>query len=211
MAKQEIPMSDEVNPYAAPLAESESLEGSDISLAGAEEIRRRHLKHEASVRSIGTLYYISAAFWGVATIFVAVFHVGVLTLVALRAEAAGRPPMDPIGLLLMFVGLALYCVLAVVSYFLGRGLRRLNPRMRMPVGILSAIGLLAFPLGTMINGYILYLLFCEKGKIVFSPEYQEVRRQTPHMRYKTSKVVWILLALLLVLLLLGVGGFILSA
>jgi hypothetical protein len=51
--------------------------------------------------------------------------------------------------------------------------------------------------------YILYLLFSKKGATVFSEEYQRVIAATPEIKYRTSIVIWILLALLL--LLIGVG------
>ena len=72
--------------------------------------------------------------------------------------------------------------------------------------VLSAIGLLGFPIGTLISAYFLYLLVSEKGKVVFSDEYKEVIRKTPHIRYKTSIVVWIFLGLLLLLIGLGLVG-----
>jgi hypothetical protein len=74
---------------------------------------------------------------------------------------------------------------------------------RIPTGILSGLGLLGFPLGTLINGYILYLIFSQKGKTVFSEEYQAVIEQTPHIKYRTSILVWILLGL--VLLVIGIA------
>jgi hypothetical protein len=47
--------------------------------------------------------------------------------------------------------------------------------------VLSGIGLLGFPIGTLINGYILYLFLSKKGRTVFAPEYQEVIEATPHV------------------------------
>jgi hypothetical protein len=94
----------------------------------------------------------------------------------------------------------------------GTGLRRLKRWARIPVGILSGIGLIGFPLGTIINAYILYLVFGKKGVTVFSDEYRLVIEQTPHIKYKTSIVVWIFLGLVLLLIVAGlvaaiVGGF----
>jgi hypothetical protein len=45
-----------LNPYAPPKANVE-----DVREAASEEevVRREHIKHETSVRSIGTLYYLS--------------------------------------------------------------------------------------------------------------------------------------------------------
>ena len=40
-------------------------------------------------------------------------------------------------------------------------------------------------------------MLSEKGQIVFSDEYRRVIEQTPHIVYKTSVVVWILLLALI--------------
>ena len=53
------------------------------------------------------------------------------------------------------------------------------------------------------NPYILYLIFGKKGQMIFSPGYQEIVAETPDIKYKTSKVVWIVL-LLLILLVAGI-------
>jgi hypothetical protein len=70
----------------------------------------------------------------------------------------------------------------------------------VPIGIIASIGLFFFPWGTVINGYILWLLFSSKGRFVMSPEYQEVIAATPHMKHRTSIVVILLGILLLVVL-----------
>ena len=100
--------------------------------------------------------------------------------------------------------------LAALQIWAGIGLRRLSPWARIPSGILSGFGLLGFPIGTLINGYILYLLFSKKGTTVFSEEYKRAIAQTPHIKYRTSLVVWILLGLLLLLIGGLVVGFLIS-
>ena len=82
---------------------------------------------------------------------------------------------------------------------------------RVPTGILSGIGLLGFPLGTIINGYILYLVFSQKGTTVFSDEYHAVIAQTPHIKYRTSIVVWILVGLVLLLIAIGIVAAVIGA
>ena len=57
--------------------------------------------------------------------------------------------------------------------------------------------LFVIPFGAIINGCIIYLLYSKKGKMVFSEDYKRVIRDTPHVRYQTSNVVWIFLLLLL--------------
>jgi len=144
------------------------------------EMRRNHIKHEASVRSVGILYFIGAVFLVIAGI------VGVMT--DKESTSATR-----IAVATLLIGLGL------LQFWVGHGLRGLKAWARLPTGIFSGIGLLGFPLGTLINGYILYLVFSKKGAIVFSPEYKDVIVATPEIKYKTSVIIWILLGLLILL------------
>lgn len=100
----------------------------------------------------------------------------------------------------------IFLLLGAGQLWVGYGLRRLRKWARIPTGILSGLGLLAFPIGTLINAYILYLLFCQKGKMVFSDEYRAVIEQTPHIKYRTSIIVWIVLGLLLLLIAFAIFG-----
>lgn len=161
-------------------------EGVSLAGSGAEETRNQYIKHEASVKSIGLLYYLGGG---------ALLIAGVATL-GTALSRGGKPEA--------FVSSVVFVLLGAVQIWTGTGLRKLRSWSRVVAGILSGIGLLGFPLGTIINGYILYLLFSQKGKIVFSPEYQEVIQQTPHIKYKTSIVVWILLGLVVLLVLLAI-------
>jgi hypothetical protein len=72
--------------------------------------------------------------------------------------------------------------------------------------VLSGLGLLGFPIGTAINAYILYLFLSKKGRTIFAPEYQAVIAATPEVKYRTSILVWIFLALLVALLAFGLLG-----
>jgi hypothetical protein len=169
-----------------PIATQKLSEGV-LYVGGAEQIRKDHIKHEASVKSVGVLYYLGAIGLGlVGTVFF--FGVGFMP----RGGGAARLEMP---LLAIF-----FLVLGGLQGWVGFGLRRLRPWARIPSGILAGIGLLGFPVGTLINAYILYLLFSKKGTMVFSEDYQEVMRQTPHIKYRTSIVVWVVLGLLLLLI-----------
>jgi len=163
-----------------PVAMQKLREG--VTNSTADQIRNDHIKHEASVKSVGFLYFLAAAF---------------LILAGVMGITANQGTGLMVGLLLVLFGVA--------QIWVGIGLRGLKSWARIPTGILSGLGLLGFPLGTLINGYILYLVFSKKGKTVFSADYQRVIEQTPHIKYKTSIVVWILLGLLL--LLMGLGLF----
>ena len=173
-------MSAQLNPYAPPKAYVSDVAAVD---SAAESIRQEHIKHEAAVRSIGILYYIGGSFALIGAIFL------------LIAGAAGLE--QPVGYVLGGV----YFVLGALSIVVGRGIRLLQPWARTTSVVLSVIGLLGFPIGTLINGYILYLLLAAKGKRIFEADYQAIRAATPQIKYRTSIGVWIALGLLMLLIL----------
>lgn len=177
-------MSTAENPFSAPLTEdiASPLSGA-FDLAEAERIRTEHIQHEMSVKSIGLLYYLSAFVLG-----------GLSAFLIVRAPNTADP-------ILAYILSPVCMALAVVSGAVGYGIRGLASWSRIPVIVLSILGLFNPPIGTLINLYILYLVVCKKGKVVLAPEYQEIIRQTPHVKYKTSlasKIALVLLVLLLI-------------
>jgi hypothetical protein len=170
-------MSTAVNPYAAPAAPVD-----DVPVnPEAEAVRRAHINHEASIKAVGALYYLSGA---LATL-------GALAaLLGAQSEPSAAVP-------------ALLIALGVGQLFAGWGVRALRPWARIVGCVLSAIGLVWVPIGTLINGYILYLLVSKKGRTIFSTEYQDIIAATPHVKYRMSIVVWIFLALLVGLILIA--------
>lgn len=174
----------EANPYAPPQA--------DILVpppvpGAAEQIRLEHINTEATLRSVGFLYYLGAVF---------------VVLIALSMLV--QPSVEAI-----LIGLALAGV-GVGQGFVGYGLRRLRQWSRIPTIILSSIGLLGFPVGTLINVLILVNVAGAKGKMVLSEEYQLVIAATPHVKHKTSVIVWVLLVLLLISLAVAIGMAVMS-
>ena len=168
----------DINPYQPPQAEV--LVSSAI--IEAESIRRAHLNHEASVKSVGTLYILG----------------GMLCMAMAATSFLHSDPQRP---LFVILGVAVFFLaIAAVQFWTGAGLRSLKPTARIPAAILSGIGLIRLPLGTIINAYIMYLLLCKKGRAVLSSGYGQVVAQTPHITYKTS----ILMILLLVMIVVGV-------
>lgn len=176
MNQAEDPHEEDYNPFQAP---STPLEPIGVGGTDAELIRREHLTHEASVKSVGTLYAIG----------------GILCLVSavVPAFVLGNQGAE-------IPELAVGGGLGVVMCILATGLYRFQSWARYLAGVSSGIGLLAFPIGTIINGYFLYLLFSSKGTMVFSDEYHQVMGQTPHIKYQTSIIVKILFVVLLVVL-----------
>jgi hypothetical protein len=187
----EVPPSLPHNPFAPPDPGSWATAG--IS-SDADAVRTLHLAHEGSVQSVGLLYVIGGT---------GGLLLGGILLIGTRTDSGpDRMPMFVVGSLLI--------ALSVLQLFTARGLRRLQPWARIPAGVISGIGLLAIPLGTIINGYILYLLFSSRGRLVFSDHYKTIMQQTPHIRHRTSIVVWILLILLLSLFVIGATAALLS-
>lgn len=161
-----------------------------------EAARHALLKHEASVKSIGTLYYLGGIFlvWG-----------------GLAALSSGEGASIFIGALLGAFG--------ALELWLASGLWKLQRKVRVPAMILAGIGLLGFPVatlifawigplgfpvGTIVSAYILYLLGGQKGVQVFSDEYAQVIAATPHIKYKLSIVTKVVLVILVVLVAVGV-------
>ncbi|WP_309397833.1 hypothetical protein [Cerasicoccus maritimus] len=154
-----------------------------------EEIRQTHIKHEASLKSIGILYLLGG-------VLMILGSLGML--VGGFASSGGEMGPEGVGFML---GIAIfYLVMGTLMIFLAVGFRKLKRWVRIPSTIIAALGLLSFPIGTLINGYILYLIWSAKGKMVFSDEYKLIIEATPDIKYKTSPVVWVLLIILLLLL-----------
>jgi hypothetical protein len=141
--------------------------------SAAAAIRHEHLKHEASIRSIGILYFLVAVF---------MFLGGLIGL----AQGSGG------GLLAMMIG-------AVMGYTAAQ-IRKLSSRVRNLVRVLSGVGLLVIPLGTLINAYVLYRVFSQKGRFILSDEYRAIIDQTPHIKDESSRVLGVLLWFVLGLL-----------
>ena len=179
------PPSVAVDPYAPPRADVTPRAG---GVNNAEQIRRQFLNHEASIRSFGFLYLLNGWVGLAGTAMIILF-------LAFAAVSEGFSDIGAIGMMFLLV-----LFLGAISYFtlfLGRGMRALDPKVKTGVTILAGFGLLGFPLGTIINGYILYLIHGEKGKRVMSAEYQSVVAQTPHIEYKMPLIVKVFLALIL--------------
>lgn len=169
-----------MNPYATP--DSDPL----ATTSEVDKIRKDHLNHEASIKSIGILYLLSGP------IFVVL---GILPVF-------GGVSVDVLEVVLSIT----FVVLGLAQIWTGEKLRKLSSRARIPAAIFAGIGLLGFPLGTIVGIYFLYLLLGKKGRMVLSEPYREVIAATPHIRYKTSIVVWILLALLVVAVVVGAAA-----
>lgn len=183
------------NLYAPPKAPVEDVVP---DTSGAHEIRQEHIKTEAAIRSIGTLYYLGGTLLCI---------IAVAALLGNRTSLSENLPGGVAGVIFLACG--------VLTLFVARGLRKLTPWARIAALVFATLGILtAFtaragaPVGLGINGYILYLLLSKKGKRIFESDYADIVAATPDVKSKTSVVVWVALILLvLVVLSLVVVGF----
>ena len=102
----------------------------------------------------------------------------------------------------------LYVVLGLLFGVLGYGFRRLRPWVRIPATLVAVPGLFAIPLGTLIQAYILYLMFSAKGRVVLGSGYAGIVAATPHLRYRRTVGDWIALGIVVALI---VGGIVFFA
>jgi hypothetical protein len=168
-----------VNVYAPPVADVSV----EINVGENEMLRNKYLKREANIKSLGTLYFIGGLVVSGMFVFRMLVHFRLGGLTTLR--------YDLLSLLFLLV-------LSVFNFWLGFGLRRLKSAVRIPAIILNCLCLLAFPVGTLFAAIMIYMLSGEKGAYVFSDEYKQVMADTPHIKYRTSKGVWIFLIVLIV-------------
>jgi len=164
------------NPFEAPRSNED---GGEFPDTHPESIRRRYLSHEAAAQSIGTLHFLGAILCGLIAVF--------LPFEFRNTEAYGWT------VLLVFI--------ASLFVIMGIACQRLKPWSRIPSALLGvAVGIMAACIGLPIAAYFLYIMFGANGQMVYSEEYREVIRQTPHIKYKTPVAAWIMLFTLLSLL-----------
>ena len=180
------------SPYAPPAAALQ--EHDPAADSQAESIRSSRVRHEVQLKAVGSLYLFFGAMLLVAAIG---------TAIVMFDESTRSGAAESLGM--MTAVTAVYLVLAALQLTVGYGFRRLRSWVRIPGGIIAGIGLLAIPVGTLINGYILYLMFGERGRVVLAPNYRAIIDATPHIRYRRTVGDWIALGIL-VLMVLGVVG-----
>lgn len=190
-----------INPFASPLAEESAPgPGAPSDLHRLEQIRRDHLSREATIKSLGLVSYIAVGFGCLGL-------VGIVA--AMLSEASGLAMESFVGTVELLFLLFIAGFLAL-TFWVGAGLRRFNPAARIGGIGLSVIWLLlslpSLNLLTLIISICgLWCLLGEKAKYIFTPDYQQVIAATPHVRYKTSVLTWVVLAVLVIAI--GVIGF----
>ena len=170
------------NPYRAPTV-LEVATPDEGSSSDAADIRTRHLTHEASLQGIGSLYVLG----------------GVIALISAAFLVYGIAGMGAVGVFELII-CAFLLVVGLCQMWVGMGLRKVQPWTKTPATVLAVLGLLSFPIGTLVNVYVLWLVHSEKGHVVLAPSYQNVIAQTPDIKYRTSIVVKVLACILLALI-----------
>jgi hypothetical protein len=165
------------NPYEAP----QVLDGPLDQPSEEERVRRTHLNAEASIRSLGSFLFVSGMIMGL----------GALQELSNVNQLRSHEMVATFGLPILLV-------------WLGIKLRQLRWFASILAGVLAVLGLTLYPVGTVINLLILFFLFSKKGRFVVTPKYHDIIRATPHLRYRTSIVTWILLAILIALIVLAI-------
>lgn len=188
------------NPYSAP-EELDTISELGEESSDAEIIRNKYLKHEASIKSVGAIYFLIA--------FILLLGSAALLFQAFNLPNEVEVEEEKAFAFLFFIGMT-YFAFSFFYIWIGSGLRSLKNWARITSGIFAIPGLIAFPIGTLICGLILYLMFSKKGAYICTDEYKQVIAATPHIRYRTSILVKIAAALLLVVLGLGLVGLLLS-
>src|SRR5262245_8108887 len=189
-----IPPEEPFNPYAAPKAEGEPpllFLGDD--LVECEAIRKAHLAHEASIKSIGALHYFG--------VFFSVLGVLAFATVGLGADSG----MAAIGAALATV---FYLGIGALNAALGYGLRSFQSWARWTEVAFNSLGFAFVVLITvgaivvrvwpvvaiylffvLIQSCVLYLLLSRKASVIFSSRYKEIVERTPYLKYRTSALV----------------------
>ena len=88
------------------------------------------------------------------------------------------------------IGVLVWGFIGPPSLWIGLGLQRRNSGVRIVASILAGLSLLSLPMGTLLGGYTLWLMWSAKGKRVFAPDYQSIVDATPHIVYKSSRLAW---------------------
>jgi hypothetical protein len=190
---QASPSDQAENPYAAPEVE---LSGplvaaiGDLAMTETESIRHAHLTHESIIRLLGSLTCLAGA-------ALVAFGATALGLSILATFNPNLADLDEDGMLWTKTFSGLILCQGVIVIGIGLGLRQLRPWARWTESALMALQIVSTVyaqalLGAVVAVYILYVLHSARGRIVFSPRYQDAMVLTPHIRYRF--IQWVKLA-----------------
>jgi hypothetical protein len=179
------------NPFAVtPSSAGELMENPDLSQSEAvnyESIRRQYLQQERAVNSISTVFFFSA----IMSLLMSVLVVAApfLYMLSQNATITGTAVLVCLVLSLCLIGLVVLQALVAIA------MRRRMGRARYAAMLLAAVGLFAFPFGTIFGVYILIVMGAKETPFVMSDEYKKVIKATP--QYDVAPFPWTLVALVL--------------
>lgn len=174
----------------------------NVDLSQAELIRTSHLSHEANIQSVGCLYLLLGVLAALSGLSYVVL--GIAMLNNMIPSMGGQPQTEVIVAGAMQIGFGVVTLaVSCLAFYSGRTMQTLNAGGKIAAIIMSILGLFGFGC-PCISVFALYLLLSSKGEMVYSPQYKEIVQATPHIRYKTSMIVWILLFILLGLIAFGI-------
>jgi len=175
----------EVNPYAPPteLIVSDQLVSLDRLLEVPDVSRSEYIVHESKIKTIGLVYLITAP------LLLSAVVIGFCTEYREFLNQAYTPLWGMITLISLFF---------IIQAYAGYSLWRLRYRGKPLATVVICIGMVGFPLITMLSIYCAHVLRSKMTKIIFSPEYLRVISATP--RYKLKPPVFFLVSVFLVIL-----------
>ncbi len=139
-------------------------------------VRAAHLHHETTVLMMGRLYYVAAA----------CLLITAITIVVMRQNGEGLRIASFFGML------------AAGHAFAANMLLKLDARARFSASVMALVGLFAIPIGTILCGYLLYLVHSAKGRMILSPEYRDIVAKTPEFKCRVTNAGFALASALVV-------------
>ena len=164
------------NPYAASEPPSEALS----SQSTQEILRHQYLAHEKSIQSLGAFYILGAAV------------AGLVAVIRIQQKPLGAP----VEFRILDLGIL---AAAVLHGVVGAALWQLKPWARLTAAAMAGVGLLAVPCGTVFGPFVMYLLLCSKGRMVFSETYRDAITATPHVKYRTEVFTLVIVGILVLI------------
>ena len=98
---------------------------------------------------------------------------------------------------LLAVAFLLPAFLGITQLVVGFQLQSFRPSTRIWAIVFCSLWLFFVPIGTIFGSACLWYLARPAAKYVFTPEYLEVIRRTPHVKFRTSSLSWAILAIVL--------------
>jgi hypothetical protein len=177
------------SPYAAPKARLED----SIDVGSAEAVRREHIAHETVVRAIGVIAIVGGLLVVAARVGIVMFGMQAVSLRFVLFYQLVFPLLVVVGICSIATGvgllrlsrwgrgaaLVLYCVVVLLA------------------ARTATFGFKVAPLGGLIGACFLFVLWVPKGRRVFAPDYTDIVGATPHVQYRTSRLLWVILAVVL--------------